>query len=142
MNDFFRAVFIAFINDGKLLVCKSVRSAKLDLYTLIGGAVEKDESLLEAAVREAKEEINSDFDLKQRDLEQIFCITEPASSNPDILVEFNIFISQRKIDVELQTNLEILDHKWYDINNKDNIKVSSTIEKYVLPYMIEKGLLN
>lgn len=140
MNNVMKVVFIAFIDNGKLLVSKSVRSSKQGLYTLIGGAVENDETLLEAAIREAKEEINSDFDIKQKDLELLFHYIEPAASDPNLNLEFNIFLAHKKIDVELQTNLEILEHKWYDIYDCET-KLSSAIVNYFMPYAIEKGLL-
>ena len=56
-----KAVGIAFIRDGKLLIVKSVRSSKNNTWTLVGGGVEEGESEVEAAIREVSEEIHNGF---------------------------------------------------------------------------------
>ena len=45
-----RVIGVAFIKDGKLLICESVRSAGVGEYTLIGGGVQEGELLSEAVV--------------------------------------------------------------------------------------------
>ena len=46
-----KVVGVAFIEDGKLLIVRSVRSSKSNTWTLIGGGVEEGESEVEAAIR-------------------------------------------------------------------------------------------
>lgn len=135
MEKITRVVFVAFIQNGKLLVCKSVRSAKQNLYTLVGGTLLEDESVFEGAIRECKEEINPDFDLRQRDLEELFIFVEPAASDPELIIEITVMLSHKEIDVELLTNLEILEHKWYSIHDQE-VNLSTTITEYFLPWAI------
>jgi 8-oxo-dGTP diphosphatase len=50
------AVSAAIIRDGKVLIVRRARSPALNLYTLPGGTVELGESLIDAVVREVREE--------------------------------------------------------------------------------------
>jgi ADP-ribose pyrophosphatase YjhB (NUDIX family) len=50
------AVSAAIIRDGKVLLVRRARNPALHLYTLPGGAVEAGEKLIDAVVREAREE--------------------------------------------------------------------------------------
>lgn len=140
MKKIVKVVFVAFIKDGKLLVTKSVRSAKQNLYTLVGGTLLEDETILEGAIRECKEEINPDFQLRQKDLEELFVFIEPAASDPELIIEITVLMSNKEIDVELMTNLEILEHKWYHLNDHD-INLSSSITDYFLPWAKEQGIV-
>ena len=132
-----KVVFVAFIQEKKLLVVKSVRSAKQNLYTLVGGLVEEDETLLEAAVREVKEEINQEFDIRQRDFIELFKFVEGAASDPEMIVEINVLLSKKEIDVEIKPDLEILDYKWINVDEKD-LNLSSSITEYIIPWMKEQ----
>jgi len=50
------AVSAAIIRDGKVLLVRRARNPALQLYTLPGGAVEAGETLIEAVLRETREE--------------------------------------------------------------------------------------
>lgn len=50
------AVSAAIVRDGKVLVVRRARKPALNLYTLPGGAVEAGETLVEAVIREVREE--------------------------------------------------------------------------------------
>ena len=50
------AVSAAIVRDGKVLVVRRARKPALNLYTLPGGAVETGETLIEAVMREVREE--------------------------------------------------------------------------------------
>jgi len=50
------AVSAAIFRDGKVLLVRRARNPALHLYTLPGGAVEAGETLIDAVVREAREE--------------------------------------------------------------------------------------
>jgi ADP-ribose pyrophosphatase YjhB (NUDIX family) len=58
----FLAVSAAIIRDGKVLIVRRARKPALNLYTLPGGAVELGESLVDAVIREAREETSLDID--------------------------------------------------------------------------------
>jgi ADP-ribose pyrophosphatase YjhB (NUDIX family) len=50
------AVSAAIVRDGKVLVVRRARNPAINLYTLPGGAVETGETLVDAVVREVREE--------------------------------------------------------------------------------------
>lgn len=52
----FLAVSAAIFRNGKVLVVRRARKPALNLYTLPGGAVEAGETLVQAAIREVREE--------------------------------------------------------------------------------------
>jgi ADP-ribose pyrophosphatase YjhB (NUDIX family) len=52
----FLAVSAAIFRNGRVLVVRRARKPALNLYTLPGGAVEAGETLVEAAIREVREE--------------------------------------------------------------------------------------
>lgn len=130
----------AIINNGKLLVVQSIRSINQNKYTLIGGAVEDGETNAQAAVREVKEEIGNGFEIEEKDLKEVLSFIEYADSDPDILIQIHVFISNRKVNVELKPNFEILEHKWITVNEDKNC-LSSSVKDYLLPYAKKVGLL-
>ena len=58
----FLAVSAAIIRDGKVLIVRRAREPALNLYSLPGGAVELGESLVDAVIREAREETSLDIE--------------------------------------------------------------------------------
>jgi ADP-ribose pyrophosphatase YjhB (NUDIX family) len=56
------AVSAAIIRDGKVLIVRRARKPALNLYSLPGGAVEVGESLIDAVVREVREETQIDIE--------------------------------------------------------------------------------
>lgn len=134
-----KVVGIAFIENGKLLIVQSHKSSKTNSWTFIGGGVEEGESLIEAAKREVGEEIHNGFQINDNDLELVMSFQEHAASDPNKIIDMNIFISHKKIDVELTTNEEILEYHWYSINEEYN--VSSSIKNHFLPFAIKNGLI-
>ena len=81
MEELIYVVGTAFIEDGKVLISMSQRSAKKGKYTLVGGGVEKGETFKEAAVRECIEEISNGFVIAEDELE---CV-------PYLLALLNLF---------------------------------------------------
>lgn len=135
-----RVVGIAFIKDGELLTCKSLRSSKRGKYTFIGGGVEEGETVLQAAVRECKEEIGNNFNITEDDFEPVMSFIEQAASDPNLLINMNIFLSKKQIDVDLIPNKEVLEFKWYHLNDDDKI-LSPSIKEHFIPWAIEKGIM-
>lgn len=134
MEKIHKTVFAVFIKDNKLLTVKSVRSAKQNMYTLVGGSVEEDETILEAAVRECKEEINENLEIKQLDFIELFNFIEPAASDPNLLIDITILLYKKELDIELKPDLEIIDYNWVSCD-EENYNFSSTITDYVFPWM-------
>lgn len=140
MEKFKKVVGIAFIENGKLLIVKSVRSNASNSWTLVGGGVEAGETEITAALREVNEEIGQGFEFCEEDLLPIMCFKEAAASDSDVTIEMNMFLATKKIHVTLMPNDEILDYHWYAIG-ETNYNLSSSIREHFLPYAIQKGLI-
>lgn len=132
-------VGIVFIKDNKILIVKSAKSAKDDLFTLVGGGVEENESIIEGAIREIKEEVDYNLEVKEEELEFITSYTEPAASDPNLLINMHIFIAHHDIDGVTNCNPEIIESKWYGVGDSDN--VSSSIKDHFIPYAVRNGIL-
>ena len=133
-------VAIGFINDRKLLVVKSVRSARQGIYTLVGGTAEENENILDVCVRESKEEINESLNIYTNSFENIFSYTEGAASDPTMIINIHVFLSKKEIDVELIPNLEIIEFKY--ISSKHDVNdLSSSVIRFI-KYAKEKDLID
>lgn len=139
MNHIKEVVGIAFFKNGKLLISKSKKSAKNNKYTLVGGGIEEGETILQAAVRECKEEIQNGFEITQNDFELVLEFKEHAASNPDLMIHMHILIAKKEIDVILQANEEIIEYKWFDIKEDQEV-LSSSIKDHLIPYAISYNL--
>lgn len=135
-----KVVGIAFIKDGKLLISQSVKSAKRNKFTFVGGGVEEGETILEAAVRECKEEIQNGFEIVESDFKPVMKFTEQAASDPNLTIEMNILLATKEINVELKPNEEILKYEWFSVGN-DEETLSDSIKKHFIPFAIENKIM-
>lgn len=133
-----QVVGIAFIENNKLLIVQSRNSSKTNSYTFIGGGVEEGETLVEAAKREVSEEIHSGFTIKDEELELVFEKTEQAASDPNLTISMHVFLAQKKINVPLIPNNEILIYHWYSMDEDYN--VSNSIRDF-LEYAKENNII-
>ncbi|MDD5865155.1 MAG: NUDIX hydrolase [bacterium] len=140
MNKIKKVVGVAFIENGKLLIVKSVRSSKSNIWTLIGGGVESGETEVEAAIREVKEEFHNGFEIYEEDLKPVFCFKECAASDPELDIIMTIFLCNKKIDQALFRNEEILEYHFYKLGEV-KYNLSSAIRDHFLPFAISEGLL-
>jgi ADP-ribose pyrophosphatase YjhB (NUDIX family) len=133
MDNLIYVVGTAFVQDGKLLISMSQRSAKKGRYTLVGGGVEKGETFKEAARRECQEEIANGF-------EEILCFREPALSDPTLTIEMHMMRSLKKVDVELVPNDEIIEYKWFSLGDDDS-QLASSIRYHFIPWAVENNIM-
>ena len=140
MDNLIYVVGTAFIEDKKLLISMSQRSAKKGRYTLVGGGVENGETFKEAARRECQEEIANGFDIQEDELKEILCFREPALSDPSLMIEMHMMIALKNVDVELMPNDEIVEYKWFKLGDDDS-QLSSAIRDHLIPWAIENDLL-
>ena len=140
MDNLIYVVGTAFIEDGKLLISMSQRSAKKGRYTLVGGGVEKGETFKEAARRECQEEISNGFDIQEDELEEILCFREPALSDPSLMIEMHMMRALKKVDVELVPNDEIVEYKWFKLGD-DESQLASAVRDHLIPWAIENNLM-
>jgi len=71
-----------------------------------------------AALREINEEIGQGFEFCEEDLLPVMCFKMASASDSDVIIEMNMFLSMKKIHVNLIPNDEILKYHWYSIGEK------------------------
>ena len=136
-----KVVGVAFVKDGKLLIVKSVRSSKSNIWTLIGGGVDSGETEVEAAIREVREEIHNGFEIAEEDLSPLMCFKECAASDPNLNIIMTIFLCHKSLEnVAFSSDFEILEYHWYKIGEKD-YQLSSAIRDHFIPYAISEGVI-
>lgn len=140
-NNVKRVVGVAFIEKGKLLIVQSVRSSKNNIWTLIGGGIEKGETEVEGAIREVREEIHNGFTIGEEDLKPLMCFSECAASDPNLTIQMTIFLCKKSLsNVCFSPDFEILKYHWYKLGESD-YKISSAIRDHFLPFAVSEGLL-
>ena len=140
MDNLIYVVGTAFISNGKVLVSMSQRSSKKGKYTLVGGSVEKGETFKEAARGECLEEIANGFNIEERELEEILCFREAALSDPNLTIEMHMMLSKKEINVELIPNEEIIEYKWFGLEDDDSY-VSTAIKDHFIPWAVSNKLM-
>jgi len=135
-----QVVGIAFIREGKLLISKSKKSAKNNKYTLVGGKIEEGETIIQAAIRECKEELGEEFEIEESQLKPILNFREHAASDYNLIIEMNILLSQKDIDIEIVPHREIIEYRWFELGEDEEI-LSSSISKHFLLFAKNEGIM-
>lgn len=126
-----------FFKDKKLLLDKPRRRPT---YQMIGGRIEQGETPLEAAIREAHEELGNNAIFNPELFKFIMDFDEIATSDPNLKIHFYVFEYTGDLQGELSTSDEIESFLWYDSSCGQNI-LSHTLKNEVIPYCLEKGLI-
>lgn len=126
-----------FFDKKRLLIDKP---RKRPTYQMVGGRVEEGETPLQAAVREAHEELG-EFAIFSEDLfELVMEFDEIATSDGKTPIHFFVFKYNGTLEGELTESLEIANFKWYQ--SSDGIEIlSNTLKHEVVPYCLEKKLI-
>lgn len=140
MEEYAPVVGTAFIKDGALLVSMSERSSKKNKFTLIGGFVDEGETIKEAARRECQEEIGEGFDINEEELLIIKTYREPALSDPNLLIEMNLLLALKELNVDLIPNDEILEYRWFKLGDDESI-LSTAVKDHFIPWAIENNVM-
>ena len=74
------------------------------------GDSKKCETLEEAAIREVSEEIHSGFTINEKNLVKLLAFIEQAASDLAKKIRMTVFLCNKKIDVPLIINEEILEY--------------------------------
>jgi len=111
---------VVLIKNGKILVLRSKYSSGT-FYLLPGGSIEKNETIIETATREVKEETN--YDIK---IEKLLYLQEWIDEKRGKNVLYIIFLGSIKGGVETNTfdvdkNHHIQSIDWIDINKLNEI---------------------
>lgn len=137
MDKIMEVVGTMFFRDGKLLIDKP-RSKPT--FQMIGGKVEKGETVREAAIRECHEELGEEAIFDENLLEFVMDFEEIATSDPTKRIHMNIFQYKGQLKGELTASEEIEKFMWFGANDDRSI-LSNTLKNEIVPYCIEKGLI-
>lgn len=130
---------VVIINEDKMLFINRIREED-EFYVIPGGTIEKGETPLEAAIREAKEETNLDIDIDK----ELTTIEEIWNNEPKTTHYFlakNWSGDLRMIGEELNHITETNKYSltWVPINQISNLTIypKSTYEKVLKPLIFE-----
>lgn len=132
-------VAMCFIKNNSFIIALPRSSKNTNLYTLIGGKVKENEKFDDAIIREVKEELF--IDLKKEEFKLILEFQEHAGSDPNLMINMHMFLTEYEIDVLPEVNDEILDYKWFNIGDDESILCDS-IKLHLLPYLKNKTTIN
>ena len=126
-----------FFSNGKLLIDKP---RKRPTYQMVGGSVEENETTLQAAIREIREELGNKAIFDPTKIEFLMDFDEIATSDPTLEIHMNIFIYKGELHGELSTSDEIENFMWFGIDDDINL-LSNTLKNEIIPYSIKNKLI-
>ena len=137
MENLLEVVGTMFFKDGKLLIDKPRLKPT---FQMIGGKVEKGETVKEAAIRECHEELGENAIFDENLFEFVMDFIEIATSDPSKKIHMNIFRYNGELRGDLTTSEEIEKFMWFGINDDRNL-LSNTLKNEVVPYCIKNGFI-
>ena len=126
-----------FFSNGKLLIDKP---RKRPTYQMVGGSVEENETTLQAAIREIREELGNKAIFDPTKIEFLMDFDEIATSDPTLKIHMNIFIYKGELHGELSTSDEIENFMWFGIGDDISL-LSNTLKNEIIPYAIKNKLI-
>ena len=119
------------LNDKKILVGK-----KGSKFIIPGGRIEKNENHKECLKRELKEELGIEL------ISQEFfgSFEDDAALDPGMKIKIDVYIAN--VQGEPKASSEIEEITYVDSKNKSNIILGSILEKFVIPELKNKGMIN
>lgn len=126
-----------FFKDKKLLIDKP---RKRNTFQMVGGRVEDNETILDAAIRECKEELGSKAIFDSNKIKFLMEFDEIATSDPTLKIHMNIFIYEGVLEGELSISDEIEKFMWFSRNDDINL-LSNTLKNEIIPFAIENGYI-
>lgn len=132
-----KVVGTLYIKDNKLLLDKPRRRPT---HQMVGGKVEEGETVLEAAIRESKEELGPKAIIDETKFKLIMDFVETATSDPNLKIHFHLFIYSGELLGELTTSDEIESFLWYESSMGDSM-LSHVLKNKVIPYCLENKLI-
>lgn len=133
-----KVVGTMFFKDNKLLIDKP---RKRQTYQMIGGKVEKGENTLQSAIRECHEELGNEAIFDEKSFELVMEFDEIATSDGKTPIHFYVYKYNGALEGKLNTSAEIESFLWYNLAFGTDI-LSNTLKNKVIPYCIEKKLIN
>lgn len=127
-----------FLKDKKILIDKPRNKP---IHQMIGGKVEPGETILQAAIRECREELGTKVVIKKSAFQQVMDFDEITTSDSNLKIHFFVFIYTCPLQGELETSNEIESFLWYDTSMGESL-LSNTLKHKVIPYCLNNGLID
>jgi len=121
--------------ENKLLLIKEILEDKKEYWIFPGGGVDFGETIEDAAIREAKEEIGIDIEIKE-----FLGFKEAIYPKYDYHTIIFFFIAE-PLNNNLSKSDKILDTKYFTIEEINNLNLVDSA-KWAIKDMYEKGILN
>ncbi|MDD3647298.1 MAG: NUDIX domain-containing protein [Candidatus Dojkabacteria bacterium] len=113
LNNALLAVYILFKKGDKVLFVRRYNTGWMDgHYTLVAGHVRDGESLKQAAVREAKEEVN--FDIKIDDLKLVHVIHRSRTKDNSEYIDYYFEVEKREGNIKVHDCIDKYEWKSFD----------------------------
>jgi len=138
MNQIMEVVGTMFFRNGKLLIDKP-RSKST--FQMIGGKVEKGETIRDAAIRECHEELGEKAIFDESLIEFVMDFEEIATSDPSKKIHMNIFKYNGQLQGALTVSNEIEQFMWFGTDDDRSI-LSNTLKNKIIPYCIAHKLIS
>jgi 8-oxo-dGTP diphosphatase len=120
-----------------ILDCKKILVGKKGSKFIIpGGKIEKNESHKECLKRELKEELG----VKLTSQEFFGSFEDDSALDPGMRIKMDVYIVG--IQGKPKASSEIEEITYVNSQNKDNIKLGSILKKFVIPQLLDKGLID
>ena len=138
MKQIMEVVGTMFFFNGKLLIDKPRLKPT---FQMIGGKVEKGETIRDAAIRECHEELGEKAIFDESLIEFVMDFEEIATSDPNKKIHMNIFKYNGILQGKLTLSDEIEKFMWFGIDDDRSI-LSNTLKNEIIPYCIEHKLIS
>ena len=132
-----KVVGTMFFKDKKLLIDKPRKRAT---FQMIGGKVKNGESVLDAAIRECREELGDKDIFDNKLFELVMEFDEIATSDGKTPIHFYVFKYNGELQGKLSVSEEIEEFKWYTTADGKDI-LSNTLKNEVIPYCLKNNLI-
>ena len=126
-----------FFNNGKVLLVKPRRRPTLQV---VGGSVEEGETILEAAIRECREELGSKAIFNPDKITFLMDFEEQATSDPNLKIHMNLYLYNGKLEGNFTTSEEIEYFKWFGVEDDFNL-LSYALKNVIIPYCKDNNLI-
>ena len=132
MNKIFKYGLII-IKDGRFLIN---RKEGTNLFLMLGGKPEEDETIEECLFREIKEE--HDCEIISETIRFFGKYEDKVANEPGAIISMKVYLG--KLKGEPKASSEIVEQRWFGRNDNQEI-LSPIIKHKILPDIVEKNLI-
>jgi len=123
-------IIVAVVRDDRILLARSSRFPKINLYSVLAGYVEAGETLYECVKREVKEEVGIEI----KNIKYFDSQSWPFSSS--LMIGFTAEYAKGEIHVD---GREIVDAGWYDVDNLPSVPSWGSIAGELIHWFVDKA---